>query len=288
MTTGRVGLTLETLVLTADRTPGVDWGLEDIPGWEEGPELQVQTSQRIVSHGQFSQPGHATGRSITVNGFVDTPDRVARMAAAAEITATLADGGAGILEVEDADAGTLWAPVQRVGRPQFDFEHPTIFYFQLQLLAADSYRYGSTSSASTGFASTPEGSGMVWSAFPDGVADFGVQGDTGTVTVSNPGSASASVRFVVTGPTPGDGFVITDASTGEPITYLGAVPEGSTLVLDGSDGSVVIDGTADRLGDTIVTAWPSIPPGMSRDFLFSPLGGATASVLTAEVVASYW
>lgn len=135
----------------------------------------------------------------------------------------------------------------------------------------------------------PVGAGLVFNLFPSpGTLDFGAQGSTGSLTVFNAGNAPASVKFTVTGPTPDGGFVIVDAATCKTITYLGAVPDGSTFVLDGSDGSVVIDGIADRLGDTVVEAWPTVGAGMSRDFSFTSLGATTASVLTAEVTATYW
>jgi hypothetical protein len=282
-------VTIAGLTFNETDANGVEWVFDALDGWHDGPSVSVDQADRIVSHGIFSQPGHRGGRVITLAGWVYADDRALVAAAVDSLTALLADGSSDMFTFIDADLGSRWVNVQLLATPDIAWDADRLLCkFQLQFLAADPYRYGATSSASTGFASTPEGAGMVWPAFPDGFADFGVQGDTGTVTVSNPGSASASVLFRVAGPTPDGGFVITDASTGEPITYLGAVPVGSTLVLDGSDGSVVIDGTADRLGDTIVTSWPSIPRGASRDFLFAPLGGTTAAVLTAEVTATYW
>lgn len=273
---------------------GVEWVFNTIDGWHDGPSVSVDQADRIVSHGIFSQPGHRGGRTITVGGWIYSDERALAASAVDSLTALLADGSSDTFTFSDADQGDRWVDVQLLATPDiaWDDEGATdghLCYFQIQLLASDAYRYGSISSAPTGFGSAPVGAGLVFNLFPSpGSLDFGPQGSTGSLTVSNSGNATASVKFTVTGPTPDGGFVITDALTGKTITYLGSVPSGSTLVLDGADGSVVLDGNADRLGDTIVQAWPTLDGGQSRDFLFTSLGGTTASVLTAEVVATYW
>ena len=66
------------------------------------------------------------------------------------------------------------------------------------------------------------------------------------------------------------------------------MPAGSELVINSANGSVVIDGTADRLGDTLVDAWPAVPAGETRTFLFEPNGSTTASILTVSAVSAYW
>jgi len=278
------------LTFNAVDANGVEWALNAIDGWHDGASVQVDQTQRVVSHGQFFQPGHRGGRAITLSGWVYDDDRGLVAAAVDSLASLMADGSSSIFTFTDANLGARWVPVQLLDTPDLAWDDTGLrCRFQLQLLASDPYKYGATSSATTGFGVAPVGAGLVFNLFPaPSTLDFGPQGTTGSVTISNPGSAEAAVKFTVTGPTPTGGFVITDASTGKTITYLGAVPAGSVLVLDGSDGSVVIDGTADRLGDTIVQAWPTVPKGTSRDFTFTALGTATASVLTAECIATYW
>lgn len=280
-------ITIDTLVLRSDDGE-LQWGFESIEGWHNGPGIDVDQVQRVVSHGQFAQVGHRTGRTITVNGWVLGTTRAPVAGALRDLDAVLADGGFSTFTVHDDDEGTLTTTVQLLDRLQVDWTSPTEARFQIQLLAPDPYRYGETTSDSTSFAMDAVGTGLVFPLFPDGVLDFGALGDPGTATVSNAGTATASVIFRVTGPGPTAGFRITDTTTGKSITYLGSLPAGSELVLDGRDGSVVIDGIADRSGDTLVEAWPTIPAGGQRDFLFEPLSGSTAAVLTAEATATYW
>lgn len=269
---------------------GVVWKFIAIEGWHSGPGTAVPQTQRIVSHGQFGQPGHRTGKTLTIRGSLEAADRTLIPDALDTLAGILADGQFGTFQFTDRTQGSRHTRVQLLDAPDVGaWDGSQTARYQLQLLAPDPYKYGSVSSSSTGFGATPVGSGLVFALFPaPNVLDFGAAGSTGVVTLTNAGNAPSAVKFTVTGPTPSGGFVITDAATGKPITFLGTVPTGSTLVLDGSDGSVTIDGSADRLGDTIVTAWPTIAPGDSRDFLFSPLGGTSAAVLTASTTATYW
>lgn len=282
------GVVVDGLDLNNIEATGLVWEFKSIDGWINGPGVNVDQTQRVVDHGQFFQRGHRTGKTLSIVGYI----KGARALVAEGIdrlNAVLADGGLGLFQFTDVNLGLRWTYVQLLGAPLIPWDGSPTVKYQLQLLAPDPYKYGATSSASTGFGAAPVGAGLVFNLFPSpSTLDFGAQGTTGTVTISNPGTAESSVKFTVVGPTPSGGFVITDESTGKTITFLGAVPSGSVLVLDGSDGSVVIDGSADRLGDTIVQAWPQIPAGGSRDFLFTPLGGSTAALLTAETTATYW
>ena len=280
-------ITIDTIDLNARDDDGTEWVFDNLEGWHEGGGMEVQQEQRTVSHGHFPQAGHRRSIAPTVTGWVYNESRALVAAAMDKLAALLADGQFASFAVKDDDTGIKTATVQRLGLSS-DWIDPLVMRFQLQLLSTSPYKYGSTSSDSTGFGSAPVGAGLVFDLFPGGTLDFGAQGTSGTVTVINEGTATAPVKFTVEGPTPPEGFMIIDADTGKTITYLGAVPSDSTLVLDGHDGTVVIDGVADRLGDTIVQAWPTIGPGTSRDFLFVSLGGSTAAVLTADVVATYW
>lgn len=288
MSESPVALTVGPLELTADRTPDVDWALIDLEGWSESAEMSVPQQRRPTSHGQFFQPGLLGGKVITVNGEVRSKVRAFLTDAEEVIAATLADGGLGTLTVYDEDAGMRWAPVQRLGSASIKpDDEPDVIKFQLQFLAPDAYRYGQTSTATVGFAAS-SGSGMVFPLFASGVLDFGPLPASGAVSIQNPGSAPAPPVFTITGPSPAGGFVITDIRTGKRNTFLSVVPENQTLTIDASDGSVLLQGVADRSGDFIVEAWPVVPARSVSTFLFEPLSSATPALLTAAVVATYY
>lgn len=279
------------LMLNAPGTPDdsdVLWVFDDVDGWHDGPSVSVESQARAVSHGLFGQVGRRGGRTITVNGNMVAPDRAQAGEAVDLLTSVLAGGEFGRFDFYDVDQGWRWTMVQLAATPDLAWETELHCRFQLQFIAPDAYRYGQTSTASVGFAAS-SGSGMVFPLFnPSGFLNFGAPPVSGVVSVQNPGTAAASPAFSVTGPTPEGGFSIVDLSTGKRITFLGSVPENSTLTLDASNGSVLLDGVADRLGDTIVEAWPVVPKRSTASFLFDPHGSATSAQLTTSVLSTYW
>lgn len=279
------GLTLNEF--DAPDEDDVLWLFDDVDGWHDGAAVEVDSPPRVISHGMFGQSGRRGGRTITVNGNMVAPDRAQAADAVDRLSSVLADGEFGRFDFYDVDQGWRWANVQLAATPDLSWSTELHVRFQLQFLAPDAYRYGQTSTASVGFAAA-SGSGAVFDAFPGGVMDFGPLPSFGTLSVQNPGTAASSPVFTVSGPSPSSGFTITDVSTGKRITFLGVVPAGATLTLDASDGSVLLQGVADRLGDTLVEAWPVVPPRSVAEFLFEPLSGATSAQLAASVVATYW
>lgn len=278
---------VDGLALNVVDPSGLEWKFISIEGWHDGASVFVEQEQRI-GHGQFAQPGRRGGKTLTIKGELRAPDRNLIAAAIDQIEALLADGQFGVFEFIDRTQGSRWTMVQLLGAPTIDWSGGPVAFYQLQLLGPGPYKFGETGTASTGFATVPEGVGLVFPLFPSGALDFGAIGDVGQASVANVGTAAASLKFTISGPAPSGGFIITDTTTGKRIQYLGTLPAGSSLVINGANGSVFIDGTADRLGDTVVDEWPTIPPGQTRTFLFEPIGGTTAAVLTVECVSTYW
>jgi hypothetical protein len=268
-----------------------EWVFEHIKGWTGGAPLEASRVQRAFSNGEFAQHGRKTGRLITIDGWVYCADDAAVARATDTLAALLADGALAQMTVTDDRLGERWAKVQRIGVLEDDWSRPNFYDFQIQLLAPSPYKYGATSSAQTGLFDIPSGVGMEFNLFPGGTMNFntalGVV--TGIVTLTNPGTADASVRISIAGPTPAGGFTITDQATAKRIIWLGEeIPAGSTLTLDGATSTVLIDGIADRSGKVLVEAWPIVPAGGSLDLLFSVTsGGSSAAVMTAECWATY-
>lgn len=281
------------ILLGADDVSGVQWYFTSIDGWHKPAEMNVDRVQRVVSHGEFPQRGHRMGRTITLEGSVAGPTVAATEAALAKLSALLADGTFDTFTFAGVDRPTQTARVQLLDM-DINWRGKVEGFpdYQIQLLAPDPFKYGTVSSGVTGlFTGNADGTGFIWDAFPSGNADFNTSASAaiGSATISNPGTAPASVKFTVTGPTPASGFRITDLATGKRISYLGTViPAGSSLILDGSNGSVLIDGVTDRSGDVVVEAWPTVAAGGVGSYFFETLGGTTATTLTAACTATYW
>lgn len=281
---------VDDLNLNDDTGPNVHWLFTKITGWHGGPGVEVDQAQRTNQHGQFGQPGRRTGRPITITGRIAGRDRADVAAAIERLDELLADGQFGRLTFADRTLGPRWVDVQLLDSPDVVWNGGPFATYQLSLLAPGPFKYGTMSTASTGFAAAPVGAGLRVPLFTTlgGVLDFGDKGSVGTLQVRNPGSAPASVRFVVDGPTPPEGFTITELGTDNRITFLAPVPAGSHLRFDTSTGMVTLDGVADRSTETVVTRWPVIPKRGSAEFLFAPIGAPTPALLTAEVDATYW
>lgn len=278
--------------LTLNVTDGEDteWVFEKIKGWTGGAPREGSRVQRSFSDGEFAQRNRATGRVITIDGWIYCADDAAVARATDTMAALLADGRFAQMTVTDDRLGERWAMVQRIGVLEDDWSRPNFYDFQIQLLSASPYKYGATSTDSTGLLAIPAGVGMEFTLFPSGTMNFNTAGVvTGIATLENPGTADASVRLSIAGPTPVGGFTITDQTTAKRIIWLGEeIPAGSTLTLDGATSKVLIDGIADRSGKVLVEAWPVVPAGGSLDLLFAvTTGGTSAAVMTAECWATY-
>lgn len=268
------------------------WVFEDWSGWIGGAPMDVPQEER-TGHGTSTAPGRRKARLMSVSGW-----RAGRRSVLAEaienLEAMLADGRTGIFRADDIDLGERWAKVQLAGSLDVDWTSPTLVEFQIQFIAGDPFKYGSTSTASTSFGLPPVDSGLTFPLFePDGVLDFGpmLGGSSGTATVVNHGTAPAEPRFTVTGPTPLGGFQIIEPSTGRTLRFLSIVPPGLELVIDARDATALLDGTADRSGDLIVLGgWPTIPDRSTTTFQFKPVaaGDSDGELLTVDCISTYW
>ena len=160
-----------------------------------------------------------------------------------------------------------------------------------QMSAPDPIGYGPGSVASTGFAQ--QQGGLEFDLFTNGTEgvgylDFGPAGSTGRNRVRNDGNAPLWVSHRITGPTPTSGFEIVDTTTGRRLRYAGVVPAGSVLDIDTGDGSVTLDGVADRGGALAVREWGSVPAGSSTEFAFLPLSSATGAVMQTAYASAWW
>lgn len=278
---------------------GLDWSVSEIPGWWDGVETDVARRRRYSSHGEFGEPGHTEGRLIIINGKVSAPTAAHNPLlddARELLVSLLADGGSGTFQTVEPAEGLRWADVQRLGRPEMPTwrgtvnDQPMVLPYQFPVYSELPYKFGALSTDSTGFGTPVSGAGLrypLYSGSSPGNLDYGVVAFTpASATVSNPGRADASVVIRVAGPTPEEGFRITD-NLGRRITYTGECPPGSELVFNGFDSSIQLDGQ-DRSGQTDVDDWPEVPAGESLVLSVAPLVSFSAANFTFEAHATYW
>lgn len=285
-TTTAASLTLTTGELLS-LAPGTNQVLTDIKGWFSPTGVRREGEARLWAHGSFSQRGWRTERLVTLEGHIFTATRGDAARMTDTLGAALADGKAGTLVVDDVDLGRRSARVYMTGTPTVSWDGNVDIFFALDMVAPDPRRYADPTVYTTPAAAP--GGGLLWDLFTGsnaGVLDFGEAGTPGTVTVENVGTADTAPVFTVTGPAP-QGFTITDVATGARLTYADPVPATASLRLDASDGSVLLDGYADRSGGLTRREWTRIPGVTRSTYLFEAPGGSGA-VMKLEAASAWW
>jgi len=262
--------------------------LESLAGWFDGTPVRGDDVERPGAHGSFGTRAFRGARLVqmAVSELVSSPSEAAQ--AQRWFAALLADGEYADLTVTDPDEGTTstrvrlesmplirWMPRSDAVRAQFEF------------FAPDPYRYGPLQTATTGFAR--DMSGLRFPLFVEGgVLTYGSPGnETGTVHVTNPGTAQAWPVFSVAGPVSDDGFEIVDVEGGSVLRFAAGVPAGESVVIDPAQGLVTLAG-GDRRQSLTVRQWWSVPPGETRTVLFRPLGSATMAQVTVSLRSTFW
>jgi hypothetical protein len=107
---------------------------------------------------------------------------------------------------------------------------------------------------------------------PQGVYwDWGFDGSTGRVTVTNDGTTETFPDIRVSGGLTG-GFIITDITSGRVVSLARNIPLGSYVSINQRTGSVTIDGQSDISGFLTSYGFFSIGPGETHVIQFSPIG----------------
>lgn len=118
-----------------------------------------------------------------------------------------------------------------------------------------------------------------------GVLDFGAAGSPGTITVENTGTADTAPIFTVRGYS-ANGFTITHLESGARLTYVSTLGVNQTLVINAADGSVLLDGYADRSAFLTRREWTRIPGKTRATYFFESL--TTGAQLTIGVQPAWW
>lgn len=281
---------------TLDLQSGYSLGLEPgstkwvtgIDGWYSAAPVERDKQKKVSRHGTFAVRGWKDERLVTVSGYYEAPDRGTAARFTDEINAVLADGTEGVLTVDDADLGVRFARVYLL-KPDVIWTGGRGVAFHLDMVATDPRKYGPLVSRET--SALANGDGMKWDMFATdnpGILDFGAAGTSGKITFVNEGRAPTSPVFKVHGPPDfaeaGD-FKITEVETERVLEWRGRIQHGQELVLDSRTGTVVLEGTGDRIGGLIRNQWSEVPGNSSRTYQFEAVGGLT---LTVEAYPAWW
>lgn len=280
------------LTLASDHSS--PFGIRTLLGWDELPDARLDAPVRPQAHGRFDTAVWADERIITLSGQIVSQDRDALLQELQDVMWW----PSGLSSAEDL-------VVTRAGRELTGFARLTAFKtpttvnwsvgevpFVIEWRCRDPLRYGPPESVSTLFP-TLRG-GLEYDLYTDGEGtdlgylDYGDASDTGLVVLSNDGTADSWPVFQVEGPVDGSGFDIAVVGTDQRIRFSGPVASGSSLVIDSSSGTAVIDGVADRGGQLTQRDWFPVPARGQVEVAFLPLGGTSTARLTVVHRPAFW
>lgn len=263
----------------------------ELDGWDSLPDARQDSNARPQAHGRFDAEVFSDERHVMASGLCQTAAE--RDAMLAELQASFNFSARTPLPLRITHAGrTLTADARLLRfKPTPVNWGAGFFGWAAEWVCADPLRYGDPVSVPTTFP-TLRG-GLEYDLYTDGTTDtgyleYGAASDTGRIMVTNTGSAEASVLFQVAGLVDSLGFDIAQIDTDKRLRFVGPVATGSTLVMDGGTGNVLIDGSGERGGQLIIRDWPLIGPHSSVELAFIPLGSTTNARLTAVVRPGSW
>lgn len=270
--------------LSFDTGQDAAYRITAIDGWEGRPPPRYEKRDRARAHGTYPTPVWAEERTVTVEGRTWT--EAERDALFTELDARLTfDGGPEPLTVAVAGR-TLTAAAQLL---RFD---PMIvrgewgagrFGWLMQWRCPDPLRYGPEVTVSTGLPT--QGGGLTYPlTYP---LTYGELGDTGQLTLTNPGTAAAPILFRLRGELPAGAEI---SAAGQQLTYAAPIPPGQEITLNTDSGEVLVEGTSSRRGNLSRADWMRVPARSTLTVQFTSLAGAydPAARLSATVAGAYW
>ena len=280
-------------VMFAGSRSGGRFSIATLEGWEDWDSSRSAPA-RPAAHGAMGSAPLSEGKVIRASGLCRNAAERDAMLAELGDTFRLADAGARAEDLTIDLAGrelTARCFVTRYKAP-LDLWSAGLFSWAVEWVTDDPLRYGARVPATTGF--PVAAGGLRWPLYSDGAGvnvgalDYGPASTTGRLILANPGTAAASIQHEVIGPVDASGFEVIQINGPGRLVFEGPVPAGSTLLLDGASGAVLMDGYADR-GDVLTSrVWPVAPRLGSVELFFRPRGSTSAASLTSSLAPAYW
>ena len=249
------------------------FGLKD---WYSGAESKSEVNERPQARGAFGiSNDFASSLAISTQGSFDG-DSLADAITAAERLSAIAAGVPVLMTVEDPLRTTSrWVSVRRVTLPP-DVGAFASFDFSIDVLATDPLRYGEPVSTFTGI--PVSGGGLLWPLGTTALEfwDWGDDGASGRVSITNVGTADVWPTLTVEGGV-AEGFVATNVDSGMTIRFVRPIPAGSSVSINQRTGSASIDGQSDVGGFITERGFFFIPAGATQQIQFAPLGAITGT-----------
>jgi len=260
--------------LTFDDTARTGFTVGSWAGWWDAPPVKTGLSERSVGDGAFAVSRvDRAARPITVNGSYVGTDMQDTYTALRRIAALQANGVPSTFRVVEPFSD-LQCVVTLVGAPTLPQKlFSPYFTYSFNVVAADPYLYGPTQTITAG--APASGGGLLFPLGSTSTAywDFGADGTSGRVSVTNTGTADMYPVLSVTGGSTG-GFVVTDVTSGVVVPFSRLIPAGSVVSVNQRTGRAWIDDPANDVSGFLVSpdSVIVIGPGETHLIQYAPVG----------------
>lgn len=268
---GVAPLTMTDLPVTAE-----GFYFNELTDWYAGAESKSAVNERAQADGAFGiGTDWRSSLAVTIGGYFlgDTPEAAVL---ASESLSSINSGGRKVpVAVTDSVRTTSRSmSVRLVSIP--DFKGRASFTFTIDMIAADPLRYGVDQSVTTG--PPMSGGGLLFplGTTPTAYWDFGADGQSGRVSVTNDGTAAVWPTLTATGGMSG-GFVATNVTTGATVRFERPIPDDSVVSVNQRTGRASIDGQSDVSGFITQREFFSVPAGATHQVQFSVLGSTSGT-----------
>lgn len=265
---------------------GTRYRIRSLEGWEARPPARYSKVPRTGGHGTHRSRVLSDERIVTVEGWCWSSVERDQLLADLQAAAGYVDGDdTNPLAVTVAGraltaGGQLIEARQMLIRGEWGIGR---FGWLLQWRCPDPLRYGPARALSTELPNP--GGGLTYPlTYP---LDYGAAGTSGSITLTNPGSADAPIVLAARGGHE-QGFEVSAA--GRRLTYGAPVPAGQVIELDTARGTVLVEGTASRRSNLVRADWLMVPARSSLTVQYTTLGGARdpGALLTATWSETHW
>lgn len=262
-----------TLTLSLrDLTVGTGTSYEvmvDGTNWRTPPAFRAEYPDINGRHGVHAGADLLGIRRIAFTITIDEPTMAAALAAERIIAGAFApsDIALPLVIVDDNGEWTMWGRPQPAS-PDFTYADVGLITVECRFAATDPLLYSVEATQTVGWPAGSEGHTFPHT-FP---LVFGAAGETGVVSVSNPGTMPAPWSATIDGPWVNP--TVTLLGHGDTIEVTISLGTGDQLVLDSRDRSIILNGTASRASAIRAgSRWFDLPVGSSE----VRFGGASGS-----------
>lgn len=280
--------------------PGTPYGWQSLTGWADSPTLDSGTVPRADAHGALPGRLLAQPRTITLDGLIVRTAPGAMTAAVrhlAAATGPVADELPLVVRLDTAPPLLCWARCIRRSVPVGTGGYAIGIATEgaLQWEATDPRRYEVDEQRASARLPAAE-PGLDWGAASahEGLRwplEFGEPGSTGALSATNTGDAPTHPTITIRGPVTRP--ALTCLETGDTLEYDITLATNDTLTVDTAAGTVVLNGTANRLYSATTRSMPeqslALDPGVSG-FIFRAAPGSTdpRASCTMRWRSAYW